>query len=285
MNLTQTEIEKIKELNAKGLNKKYIAAQLNKTVKEISRAYAVLKLRCVLPSSFWTQDKVDKIREMVDEKYTKKEIAAFFGFESERKVDSVIRSRGIRSRTSNKWTDKNIEDVKGMLQNGMQIKEIAKLTNRTEVSIVWLINERLKLRKEYPHVNKAINEYRNSKMTAEQYIKIKYQCAKRSARESNMEFDLTADYLISLYYKQNKKCFYSLIDMEHKYHSPFSISIDRIDSDGGYTKENIVLCCWNINMMKRDNKKDVFIDLCTKIADNFKNQSKDSSSPPPSLTS
>jgi hypothetical protein len=34
--------------------------------------------------------------------------------------------------------------------------------------------------------------------------------------------------------------------------NPFQVSIDRIESSKGYTKNNTVLCCQSINYMKND---------------------------------
>jgi hypothetical protein len=47
--------------------------------------------------------------------------------------------------------------------------------------------------------------------------------------------------------------------------------IDRVDNAQGYTIENCVSCCFDINSMKSTFSKDHFIELCSKVAERFKN--------------
>jgi len=65
------------------------------------------------------------------------------------------------------------------------------------------------------------------------------------------------NYIINLYYKQNKKCAISNIQMTHKYNNLSSISIDRINSNIGYVDGNVQLVCKFINLAK-GNKKDEY---------------------------
>jgi hypothetical protein len=60
--------------------------------------------------------------------------------------------------------------------------------------------------------------------------------------------DLTIEFLLELYNKQNGKCYISGIDLETKYNNVCSISIDRIDNNLGYLKENVILTCQWVNM-------------------------------------
>ncbi len=43
--------------------------------------------------------------------------------------------------------------------------------------------------------------------------------------------------------------------------------IDRLDSSKGYTLENCVPCCEEINVMKMALTKDRFVQLCTMVAE------------------
>jgi dUTP pyrophosphatase len=66
------------------------------------------------------------------------------------------------------------------------------------------------------------------------------------------ECDIDYKFLIELYNKQNGFCYYSglpinPIKQEKDYNT---LSIDRIDSSRGYTKDNIVLCLLCINYLK-----------------------------------
>ena len=79
--------------------------------------------------------------------------------------------------------------------------------------------------------------------------------------EKYKQFDLTHEYLIEIWNRQNGKCFYSGRDMIYNYskkdfnylnYNPEKASIDRIDSSKGYIQNNIVLCCAMANSMKMD---------------------------------
>ncbi len=57
--------------------------------------------------------------------------------------------------------------------------------------------------------------------------------------------------------------------------SPNTISIDRIDSNIGYTLDNVQLVCFAVNLMKRDHSSDDFVNWCrsiVKTADSKKEQ-------------
>jgi hypothetical protein len=68
-----------------------------------------------------------------------------------------------------------------------------------------------------------------------------------SKKKKRIEFDVTVDELIEIYYAQEGKCALTGLPMTHDaIVRPYSnISIDRIDPNGGYTKNNIRLV-WKI---------------------------------------
>lgn len=61
---------------------------------------------------------------------------------------------------------------------------------------------------------------------------------------------ITKDDLLGLYNKQDKKCYYSGITMKHIHHANWMMSIERLNNNEGYTKENTVLCCYEFNSGK-----------------------------------
>lgn len=80
--------------------------------------------------------------------------------------------------------------------------------------------------------------------------------------------DLSVDYVLSLYEKQNGLCSLSGIKMTWDTLNgrvPTNLSIDRISSYIGYTKENVQLVCRIVNVMKSNLGQLEFIDLCRKI--------------------
>lgn len=114
----------------------------------------------------------------------------------------------------------------------------------------------------------AINKYRSKTCwTLEESLVTRLNQAKQRANRKRVEFDLTFDDLMEAYKKQGGKCFYSGIEMEKvpKRENYHNLSVDRVESDKGYIKDNIVLCCDSINTMKNSMPVSVFIDICKKI--------------------
>lgn len=76
--------------------------------------------------------------------------------------------------------------------------------------------------------------------------------AKKTAKNKNLEFDLTKDFLKELNEKQNGLCFWYGCKMEVSLKPRYGLqySLDRIDSKKGYTKDNVVLCCLMANLGK-----------------------------------
>jgi len=84
--------------------------------------------------------------------------------------------------------------------------------------------------------------------------------------------NLTLKQLHNLYQKQDGKCFYTGEKLEHsyEYNNPrrFNlISLDRLDSEKGYTISNVVFCCWGINKMKNNIPFKKFILICKIISE------------------
>ena len=48
-----------------------------------------------------------------------------------------------------------------------------------------------------------------------------------------------------------------------------SISLDRIDSSGGYTEANVQLVCTGVNYMKKDMSDKMFINFCIEVVENL----------------
>lgn len=86
--------------------------------------------------------------------------------------------------------------------------------------------------------------------------------------KKNISIDLTIE---DLYYKlisQNFKCALSgeLLNVLHIQPKNSNASIDRIDSNQGYTYNNIQWVTKDVNKMKNDFNQEYFIEICNKIA-------------------
>lgn len=60
---------------------------------------------------------------------------------------------------------------------------------------------------------------------------------------------LSYEFLLSLYDQQRGICAWSGIPIAPE-DGPFQISIDRLDIDGPYSKDNVVLCAYMVNCFK-----------------------------------
>lgn len=81
-------------------------------------------------------------------------------------------------------------------------------------------------------------------------------CKKR-AKKKNLNFDLTSEYIRFLFNSQNGKCAISGLNMVLNKRSRtlkdktlYYASIDRIDNNKGYTKDNVQFVCLGVNYMR-----------------------------------
>lgn len=83
----------------------------------------------------------------------------------------------------------------------------------------------------------------------------RYNSYRVQAKKRGLIFNITLDIFSKII---KKECFYC--GAKNK------IGIDRKDNDKGYTKENIVPCCYQCNYMKRDFTIKNFIMHCVRIS-------------------
>lgn len=93
-----------------------------------------------------------------------------------------------------------------------------------------------------------------------------------NAKDRNLEFSITIEYIWNLFLKQNKKCAITnktlYFDKKNK-----TASLDRIDSSKGYIEGNVQWVHKDINLMKHKLSMKELIDLCQLVVDH--NQLKD----------
>ena len=90
--------------------------------------------------------------------------------------------------------------------------------------------------------------------------------AQRAAKSRDQEFSLTIENIVDCWEKQQHVCAYSGRTMTLEAGKLNTVSIERIDSNIGYTPENTILVCQAINRMKSDFAYDQFYYLCRDIA-------------------
>ena len=89
----------------------------------------------------------------------------------------------------------------------------------------------------------------------------------RSAKERNIRFNITKEDLICLFQKQKGLCALSGIRLQvnNTDNIKRTLSLDRIDSNQGYTFSNVQWIHKYINKMKINYNQDVFIVLCCDV--------------------
>ena len=130
-----------------------------------------------------------------------------------------------------------------------------------------LINSRRrKDRKENPKkYSDYILDYRQStvrRFLAKKLSNIRGRWSEKGDR--GKEFDITIDFLEKIYNKQDGKCAITGYDMKIEFRSPYSVSVDRINSAKGYIKTNVQLVCLSINFAKNDFSNKEIIKFWTK---------------------
>lgn len=118
----------------------------------------------------------------------------------------------------------------------------------------WKEQKRIydKKRASLPHIKEMMKKYNQS-------IYGKYSYVKRRARIRNLEMKLDLNFFIKA---TKKNCYYCGGTNKTK-------GLDRINSNLGYLKDNVVSCCIICNKMKSNYLKDFFINHCKKIIKNM----------------
>ena len=97
------------------------------------------------------------------------------------------------------------------------------------------------------------------------------QNARNRARKKDIPFDITKEYIMDLFEKQDGGCFYSDIKLnivkenKDRTHDPFKMSLDCVNPSLGYVKGNIVWCAYCVNALKLKMSKEDMINVCRHI--------------------
>jgi hypothetical protein len=108
------------------------------------------------------------------------------------------------------------------------------------------------------HRQKDRERYRKS------WIKRRLSQIKSKCISSGIEFDLTEDWVTKKLNEQNWKCYWSgvFLDVESRLFAP---SFDRIIPGGPYTKNNVVMSCFFVNMGRNNAEMGELVEILQQI--------------------
>lgn len=100
-----------------------------------------------------------------------------------------------------------------------------------------------------------------------------------NAKSRNIKFDISVEYVWSLYLKQNKKCALSNLPIDFSWTRvgktrTQTASLDRINSSMGYTAGNVQWTHKTFNMMKRSQSIEDFFENCCRVADFYRKKAR-----------
>ncbi|MCK9435097.1 MAG: hypothetical protein M0R32_09840 [Candidatus Cloacimonetes bacterium] len=93
---------------------------------------------------------------------------------------------------------------------------------------------------------------------------------KGHAKTRGIEFDISIEYLWSLYEKQNGRCSLSGAELipPVSRHKIKTASLDRIDSNKGYIESNVRWIHKDLNLLRWDYPDEIFINFCRLVSSN-----------------
>ena len=212
------------------------------------------------------------IEHFVNKRKSDKMIAKEFGIKS---VHSVFQARKRHAVYRHSLKDSSQIITKEFLEEyyvkqNMTLKQVAQQAGFQRKSIVSKALKEFGIsQREHTRTPAVINRKKRTHHTipGRYFFGVEYGAKKRG-----YIFDITIEQLWQLFLKQEGKC--ALSGLPIRFHKPGekytaqTASVDRIDSDLGYTIDNVKWVHKQINRMKMDLSDQDFIYFCKKVAKN-----------------
>lgn len=111
-----------------------------------------------------------------------------------------------------------------------------------------------------------INKYPEDERYLVSAIRTRISNAKQnSKRNPERDFNIDTDYMYDLFKEQKGKCPLTGIELLVDKSHPYSLSIDKIVPELGYTQGNVQWTCWAANRAKGDMSTSNFINMCKQV--------------------
>ena len=249
-----------------------------KSLREVAKIYKVddetvrkflrkNNIRFKKPNTRWTDSEQQTLINYLNEGKKHTEICVLMN-----RCISTVRVRsfalGFFKKAPLEWKPEEEVEFLNLLKQNHSPDEISWVLRKTFHSMHKLIKRRQIPHDQYWQIKKIIQRSgHGSGNDLIRTLKQRFWTCKKNARNKNIEIDITLKYLIELYEKQQGKCHYTGLNMEGVIGSKNSISVDRIDSNKGYTKDNVCLAMIKINIAKNDLDTKEFLEMCYQVND------------------
>ena len=127
----------------------------------------------------------------------------------------------------------------------------------------------------------ANERLRRHRKTPRGAMRQRLQAAKKRCKDLNLPLDITLNFLMELYNKQEGKC--AITGLELKFIGDFwdVLSIDRIAPDKGYIQPNVQLVINRVNLMKSNMSMEELLYICKLIVEKGSETISKESTPKP----
>jgi hypothetical protein len=111
--------------------------------------------------------------------------------------------------------------------------------------------------------------------SSEYWVKSWHKRLYNSCKSRGFECDITPEYILHLYEKQNGKCYWFGVEMirSSKRKDPQQPSLDRLNPDVGYVKGNVVLACFAANIGRNRTSPERFKEFSETLKRNYQHDS------------
>ena len=170
-----------------------------------------------------------------------------------------------------------LDHIEGIYWNAICDCGKRKIVNRNNLKNKTISSCGCYLKKRLVDIGK-IQAVKNRKKFGYAASKKTYGTRKRGAKTRKIHFDITFEQFLEI---SSKNCYYCNIEPIQccKYKSTYGDyyynGMDRVDSNKGYTINNVVACCWNCNKAKSSLAQKEFLILVENIYNNrIKNENQ-----------
>ena len=157
-----------------------------------------------------------------------------------------------------------VEQWRELQREGLTLRQIGRLFGRNHSVVNYhLISQeerRLKC------LNRMVNNRKSRVSTLRDILVTAASNARHRAEKKQIAFDIDAQFLMKLYWKQEGKCALTGLPFRFEWEgsrvNPYRPSVDRVTQSQGYVEDNVRLVLTAANLMRREWPDEVFFVVC-----------------------